>query len=81
MANAADAAYYNDEFYLRVYMGHKSRCVQKTGASDNTAVLFGSDSLTLSFFLHSFLPLIFKAFWARIYGALASRGFGKAKTT
>mmetsp|Transcript_23912 Transcript_23912/g.50867 ORF Transcript_23912/g.50867 Transcript_23912/m.50867 type:complete len:159 (+) Transcript_23912:151-627(+) len=25
MANAADAAYYNDEFYLRVYMGHKSR--------------------------------------------------------
>eukprot|EP00531_Pseudo-nitzschia_arenysensis_P016260 CAMPEP_0116120560 /NCGR_PEP_ID=MMETSP0329-20121206/3238_1 /TAXON_ID=697910 /ORGANISM="Pseudo-nitzschia arenysensis, Strain B593" /LENGTH=158 /DNA_ID=CAMNT_0003614333 /DNA_START=30 /DNA_END=506 /DNA_ORIENTATION=+ len=25
MANAVDAAYYNDEFYLRVYMGHQSR--------------------------------------------------------
>ena len=30
MANAADAAYYNDEFYLRVYMGHRSRQVQYT---------------------------------------------------
>ena len=25
MATATDTAYYNDEFYLRVYMGHKSR--------------------------------------------------------
>ena len=29
MANAVDAAYYNDEFYLRVYMGHKSRYVHE----------------------------------------------------
>ena len=77
MANAADAAYYNDEFYLRVYMGHKSRYVQRQVHPIKRSCC---SNRILSRCLSSFLALVFKAFWARIYGALASRGFGKAKT-